>query len=130
MVSGPSTTTLIKEPLIENSKQVLRKCINKEHLALKLNHLKEKAARYEPQKDFISRCIKNYLTRTGLELELEPTIGNFGQEFIENCFSKLKYYCDKTVAQTKLATQNIEAKLKASMARERFSEIDKKNQGK
>ena len=34
-------------------------------------------------------------------------------------------FCDKTIAESKLAMQNIEAKLKASMEREEFSELDK-----
>ena len=68
-------------------------------------------------------------------MELEPTIGNFDREFINNWFSKLKDYsfdlmkdikvCDKTIAGKKPAIQNIEAKLKASMEREKFSETDK-----
>ena len=34
-------------------------------------------------------------------------------------------FCNKTIAESKLARQNIEAKLKASMEREEFSELDK-----
>ena len=111
------------------------KSINKEHLALILNRLNEKSARYECHKDFISYCIKNCLIPKGLKLEVEPTIGNFGQEFTDNWFQKLNDYsfdwmkdmmkfCDKTMAQTKPAIHNIEAKLTASMERE-FSEVDK-----
>ena len=116
-------------------KGTFMKSINKEHLALILNRLNEKSARYECHKDFISYCIKNCLIPKGLKLEVEPTIGNFGQEFTDNWFQKLNDYsfdwmkdmikfCDKTMAQTKPAIHNIEAKLTASMERE-FSEVDK-----
>ena len=138
-VSGPSISTLVNEPITENSEhsmQVIHEIINKEHLALKLNRLKEKSARYDSHKDFLSCCIKDCFIPKGLKLELEPTIGNFDQEFIDNRFSKRKDYsfdlmkdiikfCDKAIAETKPAIQNIEAKLKASMEREEFSEIDK-----
>ena len=83
----------------------------------------------------ISYCIKNCLIPKGLKLEVVPTTGNFGQEFNDNWFQKLNDYsfhwmkdmmkfCDKTMAQTKPAIHNIEAKLTASMERE-FSEVDK-----
>ena len=47
LISGPSTSTLINEPLTESSADSmlgLYKSKNKEHLALKLNCLKEKSA--------------------------------------------------------------------------------------
>ena len=86
--------------------------------------------------DFLSRCFKDRLIPKGLKVELEPTIGNFDREFIDNWFSKLEDYsfdlmkdiikfCDKTIAETKPTIRNIETKLKASMEREEFVEIDK-----
>ena len=123
--------------------QVIHESINKEHLALKLNLLEEKSARCESHKDFVSRCIKDHLIPNSFKLELEPNIGNFDQEVIDNWFSKLKDYLfdlmkdtikfyDKTIAdnakqkiKNKPAIQNDKAILKASMEREDFSEIDK-----
>ena len=79
---------------------------------------KGKLARYASHKDFLSHCIKNCLIPKGLKLELEPTIDNFDQEFIDNWFSKLKDYSfdlmedmffDKAIAEMKLAIQNIKA---------------------
>ena len=89
--------------------QVIHESINKEHLPLKLNLLEEKSARYDPRKDFVSRCIKDHLIPNSFKLESQPNIGNFDQEFIDNWFSKLKDYsfdlikdtikfCDKTIA--------------------------------
>ena len=131
-ISGPLTS----RENSENAMQVIHESINKEHLALKLSRLTEKFAMCESHKDFLSHCIKDRLKPKGLKLGLELTIGNFDQEFIDKWFSKLKYYsfdlmkyiikfCGKTIAETKRAIQNIEAKLKASMEREELSEIDK-----
>ena len=49
---------LMNEPLAETSEHslpVLHESKSKEHLALKLNGLKEKSTRYESHKDFLSR---------------------------------------------------------------------------
>ena len=63
---------------------------NKEQIALKLNRFKDKAVRYKPHKDFLSRCIAEELVPKVLKLELEPTIGNYDQEFVDTWYSKLK----------------------------------------
>ena len=102
-------------------------------LGLKLNRLKEKSASYESHKYFLSRCIRDCSIPKGLKLQLEPTLRNFDQEFINSWFSKLKdfsfdtmkdiiKFCDMTIAESKLA---IEVKLKTSMEREEFSDIGK-----
>ena len=49
--------------------QVIHESINKEHLPLKLNLLEEKSARYDPRKDFVSRCIKDHLIPNSFKLE-------------------------------------------------------------
>ena len=43
---------------------------DKEGVKLKLNRLKEKHARYEPHKEFLTRCISEKLVLKGLKLEL------------------------------------------------------------
>ena len=57
---------------------------DKEGVKLKLNRLKEKHARYEPHKEFLTRCISEKLVPNGLKLELERIIGNHDQEFLDN----------------------------------------------
>ena len=63
---------------------------NKEQVAIKLNRLKDKVTMYESHKDFLTRCIAEKLIPKGLKLELEPTIGNSDQEFVDKWYSKLK----------------------------------------
>ena len=63
---------------------------NKEQVALKLSCLKDKVARYESHNNFLTCCIAEKLIPKGLKLELEPTIGNFDQEFVDKWYSKLK----------------------------------------
>ena len=63
---------------------------NNDALTIKLNCLHEKSARYNSHKDFLSRCIQEKHVPKGLELSLDPTIGNYDQEFIDNWISNLK----------------------------------------
>ena len=57
---------------------------NTDALAIKLNRLHEKSAQCYSYKDFLSRSIQEKLVPKGLELNLEPTIGIYDQEFIDN----------------------------------------------
>ena len=56
---------------------ILPQNINKEGVAWTFNRLKEKHARYESHKEFLTRCVSENLVPKGLKLELEPTLGNF-----------------------------------------------------
>ena len=84
---------------------------NKEQIALKLDRLNDKGVRYKSHKDFFSRCIAEERVPKGLKLELEPTIRNYDQEFVDTWYSKLKTFsltlmkdivahCDKTIVKT------------------------------
>ena len=57
---------------------------NADAIAIKLIFLREKSSRYNSHKDFLSRCVQKKLVPKCLEFSLEPTIGNYGQEFIDN----------------------------------------------
>ena len=69
----------------------------------------------------------------GLELMLEPTIGNHNQEFLDNWYSKLKQFslslmedfvqfCDKTINKTQEITTT-ELSLKTSTNNNQLQEI-------
>ena len=104
---------------------------NKEQIALKLNRHEEKAVRYKSHKDFLSRCIAEELVPKGLKLELELTVGNCNQDFIETWYSKLKIsltlmkdiaaHCDKTILKTEDSIKDTETNLK-KLTRKRIPE--------
>ena len=84
LVSQASTSTITDEG--ENTNPNLlttrpTRTRNTDALAIKLNRLREKSARYNSRTDFLSRCIQQKLVPKGLELTLEPTIGNYDQGF-------------------------------------------------
>ena len=63
---------------------------NTDGLAIKLNCLKEKSARYNSHRDFLPTCIQENFVPKGLEITLEPTIENFDQDFADNSYAILK----------------------------------------
>ena len=107
---------------------------NTDALAIKLNHLRAKSAQYNSHKDFLSRCIQEKLVPKGLELNLEPTIGIYDKEFIDNSYFILKdfslivmkqivTYCKKTKEKSQTSITEIEATLKQQLKKDDYAEI-------
>ena len=100
---------------------------------MKLNRLKDKNARYQSHREFLSQCIESKLIPKGLKLELEPTIGNHDQEFLDMWYSNLQEFsltlmkgivkfCDKT-SETAAYITSTEKALKQNMEKEEFQKI-------
>ena len=133
-----SASTLVGEENNEKhcSRQLGSSEKNKEQIALKLNRLKDKAVKYKSHKDFLNRCIAEELVPKSLKLELEPTIGNYDQEFVDTWYSKLKTFsltlmkdivahCDKTIVKTEDNIKDTETHLKNITEREEYQSIEK-----
>ena len=99
---------------------------NNDRLVFKLNHLGAKSARYKSHKDFLSRCIQEKLVPKGLELNLEPKIGNYDREPTDNWYSNLNdlslilmkqivTYCKTTEEKTQTSITDIDAILKQQL---------------
>ena len=84
---------------------------NTTYLAIKLNRLKDKQARFVPHKESLTCCVAEELVRKRLEVRLEPTLGNHDQEFLDNWYSKQKQFllslmkdivqfCAKSIGET------------------------------
>ena len=90
-VETPLTATLVEESITVNPNFLSPETHNQKKnscLAIKLSRLKDKQVRFESHKEFVSRCITDVLVPKGLELMLEPAIGNHDQNFLHNCYSK------------------------------------------
>ena len=83
------TSTEEDNEIIHCSWQLWSTDKNKEQIVLKLNQLKDRAVRYKLHKDFLIQCIAEELVPKGPKLELEPTIDNYDQEFVDMWYSKL-----------------------------------------
>ena len=97
-------------------------------VALKPNSLKDKPIRHESHKHFLNCSLAVKLVPKGLRLELELTIGNHDQEFVDTWYAKLKsfsltlmkditFYWDKTIVQTKQNIRETETDLKIVTAK-------------
>ena len=95
--------------------------------------------RYKSHKDFFSQCIAEELVPKGVKRELEPTIANYNQEFIDTWYSKLKTFsltlmkdivahCDKTIVKTEDNIKDTETHLKNITERQRIPEHRKNHQ--
>ena len=137
VLDAPSTSTLVEEEPRPNINLLMtdeQREKQTTYLAVKLNRLQDKNTRFESHKDFLSQCIKEKLVPKGLELILEPTIGNHDQEFLDNWYSKLKQFslslmedivqfCEKTIDKTTQELATTESSLKANTHKNRFQEI-------
>ena len=105
-----------------------------ERLGQKLNRLNNKAARYESHKQFLENCIQEKLIPEGLRLQLEPTIGNYDDEFLHNWYVKLEKFslelmtdvvdfCDKTLVSTGKSIIETEAELKTKIEAKEFASV-------
>ena len=89
-----STSTIIHEEDNDNSNVLTAppQNHNTDELTIKLKCLKEKSARHNSEIDFLSKCIQQNLVLKGLEITLEPTIGNFDQDYVNNWYINLKKF--------------------------------------
>ena len=96
LVSEASATTLIADNLKEDQNFLITPTFaerHKEKQAMKPNRLKDKNARYQSHRGFLSQCIESKLIHKGLKLELEPTIGYHDQEYLDTWYSNLQKFC-------------------------------------
>ena len=96
--------------------------------------MREKSTRYNSHKDIPSRFIQEKLVPKGLELSLEPAIGNYDQEFIDNWYSNLKdfsliltkqtvAFCEKTEVKTDTNITEIEVTLKQQLKKDDYAQM-------
>ena len=87
-------------------------------------------------KDFQSQCTETGSIPEGLKFELEPTNGNQKQQFLDNCYTKLKdffitlmkdivKFCDDAIQEIDALINSTEVSLKQSMEKEEFRNIGK-----
>ena len=84
----------------------------------------------------LSRCITEELVPKGLKLELEPTIGNCDQEFVDTWYSKLKLFsltlmkdtvahCNKSIVKTEDNIKDTKRYLKDITESEEYQRLQK-----
>ena len=96
--------------------------------------MKDKQVRFVSHKKILTRCVAEEVVLKGLEVTLEPTIGNHNQEFLDKWYSKQKQlslslmkdivqFCDKTMKKTAQDIKNIESSLKRNASQSQYHVI-------
>ena len=111
--------------------------------ARKLDRLYDKQARFESHQQFLERCLQATVIPKGLQIELEPSIGNHDEEFLAKWNDKLlKFsreltqdvieFCGTTVAETVAKISDAKEDLKKNANQVQLKDITAtldKNQG-
>ncbi len=111
--------------------------------ARKLDRLYDKQARFESHQQFLERCLHAAVIPKGLQIELEPSIGNHNEEFLTKWNEKLiKFsreltedvigFCGTTVTETVAKISDAKEDLKKNTNQVQLKNISEtldKNQG-
>ena len=104
------------------------------YLVSKLDRLHDKKERYTSHQQFLQKCLDNNIIPNGLRLDLEPTIGNHDEEFLQNWYSKLEEYsknfmkdvlafCAKTNDETETNITAVNTELHATIEKEQYDNV-------
>ena len=105
-----------------------RKTSNEEKikkLAFRLDRIKNKKIRFLLHKEFLEKCFRDKLTPNGLKINLELTIGNQNEEFVnqwykiqDDCANKLMKmtikFCETAIKETE-HIKKIDSKLQSNL---------------
>ena len=106
----------------------------KEKLALKLNSLNDRKARYESHKTFLSKCYRDKIIPHGLSIYVEPSFGNQDEAFLETwhenlqsfsltLMSQIITFCDQTINKVNEEIEKTKVELHAKLDRNEREEI-------
>ena len=107
---------------------------NVDAAAIKLNRLTEKCCRYKSHKDFLLKCKAANQIPNGLQLSLEPSIGNQDEYFLKQWYEKLDEcsiifidmvadFCDKTISSLDEQKTQVKEELNIALQKEEYKEV-------
>ena len=114
----------------------------KEKIALKLNSLNDKKARYESHNTFLSKCYRDKIIPHGLSIYMEPSIGSQDEAFLETWHENLQSFsltlmpqvitfCDQTISKVNEEIEKTKVEFHTKLDRneheEIFSTLEKNN---
>ena len=114
-----------------------RKISNEEEikkLTFHLDRINNKKIRFLSHKEFLEKCFRDKLTPNGLKINLEPTIGNQNEEFVnqwykiqDDCAKQLMKmtikFCKTTIKETEHEIKEIDSKLQSNLPSTEYSNI-------
>ena len=114
-----------------------RKTNNEEEikkLAFRLDGIKNKKIRFLSHREFLEKCFRDKLTLNGLNINLEPSIGNQNEEFvnqwykIQDDFAKqlmkmaIKFF-ETTIKEIEYEIKEIDSKLQSNLPSTEYRNI-------
>ena len=104
------------------------------YLVSKLDRLHDKKERYNSHRQFLKKCLDNNIIPNGLRLDLEPTIGNHDEEFLQNWYGELEEcskkfmrnvldFCEKTDLATDAEIKAVDTELKTAVEKEQYDNV-------
>lgn len=133
-LSSASTETVIHNYIPAPSNEPAPVGSNTRYLVSKLDRLHDKKERYSSHRQFLQKCLDNDIVPNGLRLDLEPTIGNHDEEFLQNWYSKLEEYsknfmkdvlafCVKTNAETDASIKALDTELQTAVEKAQYDNV-------
>ncbi len=87
LLSSSSSTGTVVEVTREDA-NAFNQTENTEKLALKLNNKYDKLARYKSHLELLSTCVQEKLIPRGFQIQLDPSIGNHDEAFLNALYQK------------------------------------------
>ena len=103
-------------------------------LAFRLDRIKNRKVRFLSHKEFIEKCFRDKLTPNGLKTNLEPTIENQNEEFVnqwykiqDDCAKQLMKmtikFCETAIKETEHEIKEVDSKLQSNLSSTKYSNI-------
>ena len=106
------------------------------YVATKHDRFHDKEARFQSHKEFLQRCLNANVIPNGLKLQLEPSIGNHNDEFLNKWYGKLEAFsceliadviefCNKTIGEVTDEIKITDDQLRQNTDQHQHNEIQK-----
>ena len=107
-----------------------------EREAVKMDRLVDKKDRYESHIQFLTKCLADKVIPLGLTIQVEPTIGNHNEEFLNKWYEKLNSFsfelmkdvvefCKSTTTVLSTQIKEVDASIKTKIPPTKYTELSK-----
>ena len=107
-----------------------------EREAVKIDRLVDKKDRYESHIQFLTKCLTEKVVPLGLAVQVEPTIGNHDEEFLNKWYEKLNgfsfelmkdiiEFCKSTSTDVSGKIKELDASIKSQVQPSKYKQITK-----
>ena len=129
-----NNTETCQTPLRRSQGRKISNEEEKRKLVFCLYRINNKKIRFLSHKEFLEKCFRDKLTPNGLKINLEPTIGNQNEEFVnqwykiqDNCAKQLMKrtikFCETTIKETEHEIKEIDSKLQSNLRSTEYNNI-------